>query len=315
VQQIAWSIRAFAGVKLSDLPDLILPAITPRKEIVMEDRLWSIIVSALPDNKVKCGQTYSDRSVVLVVLWAAIHDRPICWACESANWPVSRLPSQLPHPSTISRRSRHSDFARAIEFTLARLWDQLGSPSQDAMIDGMPLVISDYSRDPDAANGRAYRGFSKGYKLHAVIDVRGVVLAYEVQALNVNERRPASSLLRHLPRGVRRILADGNYDSSKLHAELQPLGIRLYSPPLQRPIGRRSHPRRRLLMRLFKHPIGQRLENQREHVERQFGLMGNYGCGLKGLPHWVRRQHRVKRWLDAKLLIHHAFLISKHTSI
>ncbi len=281
----------------------------------MEDRLWSIIVSALPDDKLKSGQTYSDRVVVLVVLWAAIHDRPICWACESTNWSASRLPARLPHPSTISRRSRQPDFSRVLDVALGRLCDQLGSPSQDAMIDGMPLVISDYSRDPDAANGRAYRGFSKGYKLHAVIDVRGVVLAYEVRSLNVNERRPASNLLRRLPSGVRRIFADGNYDSSKLHAELKPLGIRLYSPPLQRPIGRRSHPRRRTLMRLFQHPVGHRLENRREHVERQFGLMGNYGCGLKGLPHWVRRQHRVKRWLDAKLLIHHAFLISRNTPI
>lgn len=280
----------------------------------MEDRLWSIIVSALPHDKVKTGQTYSERVVVLVVLWAAIHDRPISWACHPRNWPVSLLPARLPHPSTISRRSRQPDFPHATQVTLARLCAQLGSPSRDAMIDGMPLVISDYSRDPDAANGRAYRGFSKGYKLHAVIDVRGVVLAHEVRSLNVNERRPAASLLTRLPQGVRRVVADGNYDSSKLHAELEPLGIRLYSPPHNQQIGPRSHPRRRILKRLFCHPVGERLANRREHIERQFALMGNYGCGLKGLPHWVRRQHRVQRWLDAKLLVHHAFLISKQSS-
>jgi hypothetical protein len=315
VQEIAWLVRRFAGFKLSDLPDLILPAITPRKEIVMEDRLWSTIVSALPDDKVKSGQMYSDRLIMLVVLWAAIHDRPICWACELANWRISRLPAWLPHPSTISRRSRQPDFSRAIEMTIARLCDKLGSPSQEAMIDGVHLAISNYSRDPDAANVRAYRGFSQGYKLHAVIDVRGVVLAYEVRSLNVNERLPAGTLLTRLPHGVRRVLADRNYDSSKLHARLQPFGIRLYCPPFKGKISPRSHPRRRILTRLSRHPMGARIGNRREHIERQFGLMGNYGCGLKGLPHWVRRQHRVKPWLDAKLLIHHAFLISKHIPI
>jgi hypothetical protein len=280
----------------------------------MEDRLWSIIVSALPDDKVKSGQTYSDRVVVLVVLWAAIHDRPMCWACEPTNWPASRLPARLPHASTISRRSRQPEFSQVVEVALARLCGQLRSPLQDVMIDGMPLLISDYSRDPDAANGRAYRGFAKGYKLHAVIDLRGTVLAHEVRSLNVNERRPAHTLLTRLPHGVRRVFADGNYDSSKLQAHLLPLGVRLYSPPRERPVGPRSHPRRRILRRLYQHPLGQRIENRREHIERQFGLMGNYGCGLKGLPHWVRRQHRVKRWLDAKLLIHHAFLFSKQNS-
>ena len=62
----------------------------------MKDRLWSIIASALPDDKVKSGQTYSDRFVLLIVVWAAIHDRPICWACDPANWPDSSRPPRMP---------------------------------------------------------------------------------------------------------------------------------------------------------------------------------------------------------------------------
>lgn len=279
----------------------------------MEDRLWSIIVSALPDGKVKRGQIHSERLILMVCLWAVIHDRPICWACEPTNWPVALLPARLPHPSTLSRRSRGHDFALAIKATLDRLGEQLGPPSRDAMIDGKPLEISDYSRDPDAATGRSYRRFAKGYRLHAVIDMRGVILAHETRSLNVNERLPAAKLLPQLPRNVHRVVADGNYDSSKLHAQLQPLGIRLYTRPHNQPLSRKTHPRRRILMRLFRHSIGRRIANRREHIERQFGLMGNYGCGLKGLPQWVRRQHRVTRWIDAKLVIHHAYLISKRT--
>ncbi|MGC1275171.1 MAG: hypothetical protein WBC44_15815 [Planctomycetaceae bacterium] len=60
--------------------------------------------------------------------------------------------------------------------------------------------------------------------------------------------------------------------------------------------------------------MGPWITNDREHIERQFGLMGNHGCGLKELPNWVRRRHRVARWIGAKLLLHHAFLIQKRTA-
>ena len=42
-----------------------------------------------------------------------------------------------------------------------------------AVIDGMPLTMSDFSKDPDARNGRAYRHWGRGYKLHAVFDISG----------------------------------------------------------------------------------------------------------------------------------------------
>lgn len=277
----------------------------------MEDRLWQIVVSAVPLDKGSSRQIYSEGVILLVVLWAILHDRPICWACDPGHWSAERRLAGLPHPSTVSRRSRGPQFAACLEGALQQLRDQLGPVSQEAVIDGKPLVISDYSRDPDAANGRSYRSFGKGYKLHAVIDGQGVVLAHEVAPLNVNERVPAGRLLPRLPRAVRRVVADGNYDSSRLHRALEGRGVRLYAPPLNNYAGPRSHPRRRELVRLSQHPVAHKLERFRDHIERQFGLMGNYGCGLKGLPNWVRRQHRVERWIDAKLVIHHAFLINK----
>ena len=35
------------------------------------------------------------------------------------------------------------------------------------------------------------------------------------------------------------------------------------------------------------------------------------GSGLAPLPHWVRRLHRVQRWVTAKLVIYHARLRSQ----
>ncbi len=277
----------------------------------MEDRLWEIVVSLLPEDKSAPRQTYADREILLVVLWAVLHDRPMAWACQPENWPEDRRLARLPHPSTMSRRVRRPAFLSQLEGAHQRLREELGTPSALAIIDGKPLRVSDYSRDPDARNGRAYRGFGKGYKLHAVIDLRGVVLAFEVQPLNVNERQPAQRLLPGLPAAVRRVLGDGNYDSSPLHRQLAGTGRHFYAPPINGVAGPRSHRRRRMLVRLYQQAWGPRLENTRETIEREFARMSNLACGLKELPTWVRRQQRVRRWISAKLLLHHAYLIHK----
>jgi Transposase DDE domain len=277
----------------------------------MEDRLWEIVVSLFPEDKPSARQTYSDGDILLVVLWAALHDRPIAWACQADCWPAHRQLARLPHPSTVSRRSRTPSFVARLEQAHRQLRERIGPASSTVIVDGKPLRVSDYSRDPDAKNGRAYRRFGKGYKLHAVIDLQGIVLAFDVLPLNVNERRPARQLLTQLPQGVRRVLADGNYDSAFVHQQLEGTGIRFYAPPLNNYAGPRSHRRRRILVRLYQRRVGALLENSREAIERQFGLMGNIGCGLKELPNWVRRQPRVRRWISAKLLMHHAYLLHK----
>lgn len=278
----------------------------------MEDRLWKIVVSTLPIDQPGPRQRYSDRDILLVVLWAALHDRPIAWACRAENWSAVVRPPALPHPSTVSRRTRGLDFLATLSLAQERMRAALGPSSAVAIIDGKPLRVSDYSRDPEARNGRAYRGFGKGYKLHAVIDTRGVVLAFETQPLNVNERRPAGRLLKRLPPDVRRVLADGNYDSAALHAQLHGSGAHFYAPPHKGQAGPRSHHRRRVLARLYRGEWGIRLRNDREEIERSFARMTNQACGLKELPNWVRRHHRVRRWINAKVLLHHAYLIHKN---
>lgn len=273
----------------------------------MEDRLWGIVCMVVPRCKAKSGQQYSDREILLVMLWAVLHDRPVCWACESENWPVHRQPPRLPHPSTVSRRARSAELAKFVGAAHATLRERLSDDCRTAMIDGKPLLISDYSRDPEAANGRSMRRWGRGYKLHAVVDAHGVVQAFEVLPLNVQERAAARRLLVDLPKSIRRVLADGNYDSGPLHSLLEPLRRKLYTPLIKNYAGPRSHPRRRRLLRIMNHDIGIKIANAREHIERQFALMGNLGFGLKGLPNWVRRQHRVANWISHKLLLYHAW--------
>jgi hypothetical protein len=187
----------------------------------------------------------------------------------------------------------------------------LANPSKEVVIDGKPLLVSDYSRDPDAKDGRAMRRFARGYKLHAVIDAQGVVQSFDVLSLNVQERKAARDLLRDTPTTVRRVYGDGNYDSGVLHKQLDATGVKLYTPLINNYAGPRSHPRRRRLAHIMNTELGDRIANAREHVERQFGLMGNLGFGLKGLPNWVRRHHRVFRWVSCKLLLFHTWKLDR----
>jgi hypothetical protein len=218
---------------------------------------------------------------------------------------------RLPHPSTLSRRLRQPALTALLEAAHARLREHLGSQSRAVMIDGKPLLISDYSRDPDARDGRAMRRFRRGYKLHAVIDTEGVVQRFRILPLNIQERAVARQLLPAIPGDVRRVFADGNYDSAPLHRLLETRGTKLYTPLINNYAGPRSHPRRRRLARIMNMPIGRRIANAREHIERQFGLMGNLGFGLKHLPNWVRRIHRVEHWVSCKLLLFHVWKLTK----
>lgn len=284
----------------------------------MEDRLWCIVCDVVPDDKPEGRQKYSAREILLVLLWAALHDRPILWACQAWNWPEGRRPGRLPHASTVSRRRRRSGVDALLNRCHAKLVESLATtePREGwAVIDGMPLTVSDFSKDPDARNGRAYRHWGHGYKLHAVFDSQGVVLRFEVCPLNVNERVAASRLLPGLERYVRRVLADGNYDGKPLHQRLEGRPIKLYTPLINNYAGPRTHLRRRRLQRLMQKPIGARLRKTRDQIERQFGLFGNLGFGFKGLPNWVRRQHRVASWMSLKVLLYHAFKLAQTSGV
>lgn len=277
----------------------------------MEDRLWTIVLTLLPSEQGDLGRdTYSARMILMVGLWAILHDRPFCWACCPAHWPEDRRPEQLPHASTLSRRWRRDDLAEAAHQVYRATMAHLPCPDNVVAIDGKPLIVSDVSKDPDAKNGRGTRGMARGYKLHAVTDAQGVVRTFEVTSLNVNERKPARRLLRELPSSIRRAVADGNYDGAPLHRCLEGSGVKLYTPLINNYASPRTHPRRRVLVRLLQHPIGQKLLHWRDQIERCFGLMGNVGFGLKGLPNWVRRQHRVARWIWGKIVLYHALKIS-----
>ena len=68
------------------------------------------LVRSLPHPRRKRVQ-FHDRVIVLVYLWSALWDRPVCWACDPGNWAAfggggggGGPPFELPSGTTMSRR-------------------------------------------------------------------------------------------------------------------------------------------------------------------------------------------------------------------
>lgn len=120
----------------------------------MERELWSVLYRLTRRlSSDRSGHVYSVSWIVGVYLWAVIHDRPVSWACRPENWPSSwqvRLPSQ----STASRRSRTAAAVELIERLRSCCW-QSPHPPEVSFLDGKPLPVGGFSKDPDAT--RAWR--------------------------------------------------------------------------------------------------------------------------------------------------------------
>jgi len=278
----------------------------------MEDQVWSKVLEWLPEDKTASKRfRFSDRAILMVVVWAILHDRPMCWACRGEHWPEAQRPERLPHPSTVSRRGRRPELRAQMLEIHRQVVGQLSPGRRYGALDGRSLLVGGSSKDPEARAGRAVGGLGRGYKLHSLVDGQRFFVCWEVQPLNVAEPTVGRRLLAAAPAWLSRIVADGNYDSMKLHAVAAESGRRLYTPVRQNRVGRRRQPRRLQLWRLWQRPVGQRLLASRDEIERTFGHSSNLGFGFKGLPAWVRRQHRVERWMWGKVLLYHAYLATK----
>lgn len=278
----------------------------------MEGQVWKIVQAVVSvAEPVSARFSYTSEEILLVALWAILHDRPMVWACEAGHWPRWCRPRQLPHPSTLSRRWRSSVVQREAERVHEELVRRFGIIDRYAAIDGRCLLVGGYSKDPEARSGRAAGGMGKGYKLHALVDGRHVITAYEVASLPVAEQKMAVLLLRKAPASIARVVGDTNYDSMNLHRVAAETGRRLYTPLREKRVGRRRQARRLQLLRLAQRRVGCRLLAWRDGVERAFGHSSCIGFGYKGLPSWARRLHRVRRWMWGKTLLYNAWLLYK----
>jgi hypothetical protein len=141
----------------------------------MERELWPSLYRILKELAKDFRQknvTYQPWVLAAVLLWAAIHDRTISWACQPRHWSTTTLkPGRIPSPATLSRRVYRIGlglFFRVLEERI-RGTDE---PKRVAFVDGKPLPVSRVSKDPDAKSGRGAGGMAEAWD-HSVERSRG----------------------------------------------------------------------------------------------------------------------------------------------
>jgi hypothetical protein len=253
------------------------------------------------------GHRYSVACIVGVYLWAVLHDRPVSWSCQAANWPPELRGGRLPSQATMSRRLRTKavqELLKLMENALRIATSPPPEPEPVQVIDAKPLPIGSYSKDPDARWGRAAGTMAKGYKLYAVWGPAAIPEAWSIGSMNVSEKQMAPELIRHTP-GAAWLLGDAQYDSNELFDLAFAQGFQLLAP--RRKKGRFGHhylsPHRRFSVQLLEGGGWKPFHRDRTNIERKFGNCTSFGGGLAPLPSWVRRHHRVTLWVHAKLLI------------
>jgi hypothetical protein len=211
----------------------------------MERELWPLLYRHLQEVAKDFSQKYVQFQpwvLVAVLLWAALHDRPVRWACNPHHWRTTTLrPARLPSPSTLSRRVDGVSVGlvwQALEQRLRQ--DSDAHPGLIAFLDGKPLTVSGVSHDPEARWGRGAGGKAKGYKLHAVWSQRAVPEAWEVTPLNTSEKVVARRLIPQL-HGGGYLLGDGNYDASPLYDLAATQSYQLVAKPRKGNAGKGHH--------------------------------------------------------------------------
>ena len=251
---------------------------------------------------------YTDAGVLEVYLWAAVNDRPVCWACEASNWPRGLRRGPLPNASTVCRRMRTRGIIALLE-RLRRSLDDCRDDAFIAVVDGKALPIGPHSHDRQSGYGRAASGKARGYKLHAVIGLGGSLLAWRVAPMNVDERTMARRMLGQIER-TGYILADSNYDANRLYEAARERGVQLVAPRRRRRgkgLGHRRHSPARLravdMVENDQSGFTRAMTVKRWNIERYFGWLCSLPGGLGHLPAWVRGWRRVRNWVAAKLAI------------
>jgi hypothetical protein len=283
----------------------------------MERELWPPLyhlVTEVAASVRQKGVRFQPGLIVTVFFWAALHDRPVEWACDWRNWNTRLRPFTLPSPSTMSRRL--NDIAVAV--ILRQIEDRLREsrpPDLVQVIDGKPLVVGGLSHDPDARCGHGAGRLAKGYKLATIWAGRALPEAWSIAPLNINEARVAPALIAGA-RSEGYLLGDNQYDSSALYDLTAEHGLRLVAArkDLDAGIspGHYQSPHRLSAIDLMKRDFGHYLFGLRRRIEENYGNATSFAGGLSPLPAWVRRSHRVFRWTWAKLLINGVRIVVKY---
>lgn len=293
----------------------------------MEQSQWAVVRRAIrlvtrsfPRLK---RAAYGDALIAGLYFWATLHDRPMTWAVDPANYNRTFRPRKpVPSVSQLNRRVAAGRF----QLILQRVHERLAGDNRGKglTLDGQALPVNGVSRDRDARVGHVPGGISgggmgKGYKLHAVVSSAGNIPTFSVMPLNAHELPVARHLLAALPLDLAGVLvmADGNYDAHDLHKQLDARGAFLVTRPRGRakhPVTRRQMGRsRRALIDLWDHcpKLMGRVYRHRRKIECRFGNLSCTPGLLTSLPKFVRGLPRVRRFVGAKICLYHSHRMAK----
>lgn len=279
----------------------------------MEGELWKELYRVVMESgkgRRRAKQQFADRDIAMVYMWSVLCDRPVSWACCPENWQTKSAWRSLPSCSTMSRRLPTRGVQEVLDH-LERLYRQRTGKSLFKCIDAMPMVIGNSSGDRQAGYGRSANGKSKGYKFYAILDSRGGVDSWRVGPMNASEKRIARRLVREAS-GPGYLIGDGEYDDTTLYALAARRQLQLVAPKKKGALGHRRQRQERLRgIELTQHAFGRRLLKDRAAIDRFFGSWNSWSAGIKHPPAWVRTHRRVRRWVQAKLIIRYAVTLRK----
>src|SRR3990167_9908425 len=110
----------------------------------MEREIWPLLYRYIRATAIGFCQKYVQIHpwiIVATMLWAALHDRPVSWACDPRNWSTTKLrPIHIPSQPTMSRRV-DSVGSGLFWHRLEEKLRGCGHPGLLAFVDGKPLPI------------------------------------------------------------------------------------------------------------------------------------------------------------------------------
>jgi hypothetical protein len=275
--------------------------------------LYRLIIELSPPRGKRCQ--YSDGDILLILIWAAVCQKPISWACAAKHAPRLWAGWNLPSPSRISRRAQSASVQALLDRAFLELQQRALTAAAVAapllgcwIMDAKGLAVNRFSKDRQAKWGYCRDGKARGYKLYLLINAYGLPVDWYVEAMNVAEPTVARRWLKSLDRPGY-LLGDSIYDSDRLHQEVAACQVQLLAPRKEPggPIGIRARSAPRLhaisMLEMPLHTFGPALYAQRTLIERVFSQWSASAVGLDHLPGWVRTLARVRRWVQTKILI------------
>ena len=256
--------------------------------------------------------------------------------CSEAHWQGS-----VPSPATVSRRMRRQDF----DIYMARFFRALCLPARSVSAKAGRMAVShrvgdlhvlvidstaiEAPRDPHARWGHTREGPFLGYKLHLLVNSRGVPVAAWVSQGHRSDHDGLRPMMRdakqvlatnHLRGRVKFVLADAGYDAEEhYHLTYEATGARLLAQ--DNPRNRKVDPAdvaskatlaesaeptpgvRRDAFRLLKTDWGKKLMAKRSEIERVFSQVTDPGgINCEQLPRQIRGKKKVRRFLLAKAI-------------